>query len=103
MVLVERLEVWWWEAGLESLELGIQQASIWVYRAEALCWVLPSSQAVLLKRPVDLGLLLELLKRVGGPAGCVCHGECWYVQWRLCMCPNAKECPKMQEVQYESQ
>jgi hypothetical protein len=29
--LVVLLEVWWWEAGLESLELGIQQASIWVY------------------------------------------------------------------------
>jgi hypothetical protein len=31
VLLVERLEVWWWKAGLESLELGIQQTSIWVY------------------------------------------------------------------------
>jgi hypothetical protein len=32
LLLVERLEVWWWQqALLESLELGIQQASIWVY------------------------------------------------------------------------
>jgi hypothetical protein len=31
LLLVERLKVWWWQALLESLELGIQQASIWVY------------------------------------------------------------------------
>ena len=32
MVLwVERLKVWWREAGLEGFELWIQQAGIWIY------------------------------------------------------------------------
>jgi hypothetical protein len=44
--------------------------------------MLSSCQAVLLECAVDLSLLLELLERVGGPAGCVGHvGD-------ICMMPD---------------
>jgi hypothetical protein len=65
------LEVWRWQTGLESLELRVEETSIGIYRAEALSWMLSSCEAVLLECAVDLSLLLELLERVGGPAGCV--------------------------------
>ena len=63
----------WFYTRLECLELGIEQASIRITRAEALSGRVSRGEAVLLEGAVELALLLELLQRVRRPAECVGH------------------------------